>query len=91
MSPRLDRESFLRKWDVFVEDRSLPYYRGDHRLMMRQLLRKYPPGKLTDLSDEDLRNGVNLDEGNRRTELHRSFRYFLAHFGQFLERHGLSR
>lgn len=90
MSDEGEHEAFLRAWDDFVEDRSLPYYQGDHRLMMRQLLRRYPPGKLPDLSDEDLRRGVNLDDSAGATRLRRSFRYFLGHFGQFLERQGLA-
>lgn len=91
MADNGEYESLLQEWDDFVEERSLPYYRGDHRLMMRQLLRRYPPGKLPDLSDEDLRRGVNLDDSACAPRLRRSFRYFLAHFGQFLERKGLSR
>lgn len=91
MSNDEEYESLLREWDDFVEERSLPYYRGDHRLMMRQLLRRYPPGKLPDLSDEDLRRGVNLHDSTGASRLSRSFRYFLAHFGQFLERQGLVR
>lgn len=91
MSDDEQYESLLRAWDDFVENRSLPYYRADHQLMMRQLLRRYPPGKLPDLSDEDLREAVHLEARSGSTRLHRSFRYFLTHFGQFLEQQGLVR
>jgi hypothetical protein len=76
---------FLDHWDQFVESRSLPYYRDDHRLMMRQVLNRYPPGKLADLTDRDLLECVNLEDGTTRGRLGRSFRFFLRHFEQFLE------
>lgn len=80
----------LGAWDRFVESRALPYYRDDHQLMMRQLLDRYPPGKLTDLSDRDLAECVNLDSDDDRSRLRNSFRYFLGHFDQFLEQYGLN-
>lgn len=78
-------EQFLEDWDAFVERRSLPYFRSDHRLMMRQLLDRYPPGKLSDLSDRDLLRQVNRDDKEKNNQSMRSFRYFLAHFSRFLE------
>lgn len=78
----------LERWDSFVESRSLPYFRNDHRLMMRQILSRYPPGKLHDLSDRDLVDCVNLDRSGEDDRLRRSFRFFLEHFDQFLEQFG---
>ncbi|MFB6345707.1 MAG: hypothetical protein ABEK50_08055 [bacterium] len=85
------RERFLAKWDTFVESRSLPYFVDDHQLMMRQVLERYPPGKLGDLSDRDLMDSVNLGSESSNTQLRRSFKYFLGHFDQFLERTDLER
>lgn len=81
----------LRAWDSFVQSRSLPYFRDDHELMMRQVLNRYPPGKLGDLSDGDLVDCVNLDDGSEQGRLRRSFRHFITHFDQFLERNNISR
>lgn len=80
-----DRSEILERWDEFIDGRSLPYYQADHELMMRQILQTYPLGKLNDLSDRDLLECINLDEDGENPELERSFRYFLGHFGQFLE------
>lgn len=90
MSEPTDKMSILEDWDAFVESRSLPYYRADHQLMMRQILQKYPLRKLGDLSDRDLLSCVNL-ESKDEDKLVRSFRFFLGHFGQFLERWDLER
>jgi hypothetical protein len=84
-------DSFLRAWDDFVERRSLPYFRSDHRLMMRQLIERYPPGKLSDLTDRDLLREVNREDEERESQSMRSFRYFLTHFNRFLEEQDLAR
>lgn len=81
----------IREWDSFVDSRSLPYFRDDHQLMMRQVIDRYPPGKLGDLSDGDLLDCVNLDGDSGSERLRRSFRYFLNHYDQFLERINMSR
>ena len=80
----MNSDQFLLRWDKFVEQRGLPYYSDSHRLMMRQVLKRFPVGKLGDLSDVDLAETVNSD-GDR------SFSFFLNHFTRFLEIHGLDR
>lgn len=80
MSP----DELLTRWDGFVENRSLPYYRDSHRLMMRQLLQRFPFGKLSDLSDHDLVDAVNEDSD-------RSMKLFLKHLDRFLVLHDMER
>lgn len=82
-------DQILEMWDNFIEDRSLPYHRADHSLMMRQILNRFPPKKLNDLSDRDLLETINLDDTDEKLALKRSSRYFLVHFDQFLEKMGL--
>lgn len=91
MEANHSEETVIRQWDSFVESRSLPYFRDDHRVMMRQVLDRYPPGKLGDLSDGDLVDCVNLGNQENDRRLRRSFRYFIGHFDQFLERINLNR
>ncbi len=86
-------ERILRNWDQFVDRRSLPYYRNDHKLMMRQLLHRYPLKKLSDLSDIDLLRAVHAgDRGaTSKEDPPRSFNYFLTHLDKFLTVHDLNR
>ena len=88
----MNGEEILRRWDRFIERRGLPYYENDHRLMMRQVLDRYPFGKLADLSDEDLRRCVHAEEPSRNhNSRDRAFRYFINHFDRFLELHDRER
>lgn len=74
----------LRRWDQFVQKRSLPYYRQDHKQMMRRVLDRYPIGKLGDLSDIDLYQAAAPNQDPQPGS--RSFAYFLTHFERFLDR-----
>lgn len=80
----MNREEFLQRWENFVVQRGLPYYHDSHQLMIRQLLQRFPVGKLGDLSDVDLRESVHPEND-------RSFSYFLNHLHRFLEIHDLDR
>lgn len=80
----MDNDRLLSRWDEFVSQRSLPYYRGSHRLMMRQILDRYPFARLPYLTDRDLVEAVNED-GDR------SLKLFLAHLDRFLDLHDMER
>jgi len=77
-------DTLLEQWDEFVSRRALPYYLDSHQLMMRQVLNRFPVGKLGDLSDVDLAETVH-------SESQRSFSFFLNHFQKFLTIHDLDR
>jgi hypothetical protein len=80
----MEQDEILDRWDQFVERRSLPYFQGGHRLMMRQLLQRFPFQKLRDVSDHDVAAAVNEDST-------RSLKMFMRHLDRFLDLHDLDR
>jgi len=80
----VDTETALDRWDEFVDEHSLPYYKNAHRLMMRQILDRFPFGKVVDLSDRDIVETVNEDSV-------RSLKFFMSHLDRFLKYHDMER
>lgn len=80
----MDAETVLTRWDDYVDRRALPYYKKNHRLMMRQVIDRFPPGKVPDLTDRDIVETVNAS-GDR------SLKYFIGHLDRFLEIHEMGR